>query len=363
MLFSAVLLRTLAGRRTPREAFEPWVAAGTVWFVVAAGLGAVASLEDDIVWHHLLWPAFVLGGAGSWILGVGRRLFPLSLGWPARRGLDRPGFLVYQTAVIGHVVGSWPSLSLNVLRVAAAIGLVVAVVLVARGVGLFSHRWSEHLAGDEGYRRHVHAAWAWLFVGLGANAAATLAAGHAHTFVSLTSTDFTRHTLTVGFVTQMIVGIGCRFIPVFAGVWLWSPRVHGVAFWLLNAAVVLRAPEGMIGLGYWAGAWPFLALAGPPAVAAVGLFAINIAMTLRLRARPRYRRSSVAHRRLSDLLRVPERRAIIEAAGVPRIMNASVIGLSLARLLTLEQACRLAGIAVDPVVGRLDQAESSRERP
>jgi hypothetical protein len=284
-LFASALWRSLSGRPAPREAFEYWVAAGLLWFVAAAGLALTSALQDDVVWHHLLWPAFLLGGAGSWILGMGRRLFPMSLGWPVRPAFDRPGFLLYQLAVTAHVAGSWPSSSLSAVRVIGATALPIAVLCVARGMGLFDQTWSHAPSNDDGYARHVYAAWVWLLISVGASTAATLTAAWADTFASVTSIDFVRHTWTLGFVTQMIVGIGGRFVPVFAGTWLWSRRAHTVGFWLLNAAVLLRAPEGLIGLGYWAWAWPWLGLAGPPALAALVLFTINMGMTLRIRSR------------------------------------------------------------------------------
>lgn len=93
----------------------------------------------------------------------------------------------------------------------------------------------------------------------------------------------------LGFATQMLIGVGCRFEPVFSGRRLWSPRAHSACFWLLNGAVLLRCLEGAIAAGYWAGAWPLVALAGPPAVAAVALFALNIAMALFARAASSWR--------------------------------------------------------------------------
>lgn len=362
LLFASAMLGTLLPRRAPWEPFAPWVAAAALWFVVAASLAAIAALEGDLAWHHVLWPAFLLGGAGSWILGVGRRLFPLSLGWRPRPGIDRVAFLLYQLAVAAQCVGSWPSVSLGAVRAVDAVALPAATLLVARALGFGWRSSSPGTRSDLPYGRYVLAAWTWLFAAVVVSSAATAIAVSGHTFVSVTMIDFVRHTLSVGFVTQMIVGLGCRFIPVFAGTWLWSPRAHAATFWLLNAGVILRAPEAVIGFGHWAGAWPLLGLAGPPVLAAVALFAANIVVTVHAAGRRRYTRSSVAYRRLSRLLELRGVREILEGAGFSPILNAPIVGPLLARVLTLEHACRLLEIPADEIVARLGATERLTRR-
>jgi hypothetical protein len=93
--------------------------------------------------------------------------------------------------------------------------------------------------------------------------------------------DFSRHALALGFATQVIMGVGGRFVPAFSGRRLPSPGGHRCAFWLLNVAVAIRGLEAVLAAGYWAELWPLLALSGPPAVAAVALFSANLAAALR----------------------------------------------------------------------------------
>jgi hypothetical protein len=283
VLFVASLGATLRARTTPHEAFEGWVLAAAAWFAVSAASGLAAAAGDDPAWHHVLWPAALLGAAASWVFGVGRRLFPLSLGWRVRRRLDRPAFVLYQSAAVAWCVGAWPAPALSSVRLAAAVALPPAVLLVAATLGLF-HR-PERPGRDEGYARYVRTAWTWLFVGVAAASLMTFAAARDGSYPPLLGLDFVRHTLALGFATQMLMGVGCRFVPVFNGTRLWSARAHAACFWLLNAAVVLRGLEGVIAAGYWPRAWPLLAAAGPPAVAAVVLFALNIALSLRRRDR------------------------------------------------------------------------------
>jgi hypothetical protein len=63
-------------------------------------------------------------------------------------------------------------------------------------------------------------------------------------------------------------------------------KARDAAFYLLNASILVRALELPIGLGFWVGAWSYIALAGPLGVAAMVLFAVNIVMTVRQQASP-----------------------------------------------------------------------------
>ena len=280
-LFAAAIAGTIRGRSSERQAFEPWILAGALWLVVASGVACTAAVHDDTTWHNVLWPAALYGFGGSWVFGVGRRLFPSSLGWRTRwPSLDRPVFWLYQGALGAWCAGAWPlELWSRPARALGAAGLLVAVPLLAAITGLVGPRrfpLSPHNREARLYARYVGAGWAWLFVGLVAGPGWTLAVLAGGDPPSITMLDFSRHTVALGFVTQVIVAVGSRFIPVFCGSRLWSLRAHASGFWLLNAAVAIRGVEAALGAGYWPEAWPLLALAGPPAVAALVIFAANV---------------------------------------------------------------------------------------
>jgi uncharacterized protein involved in response to NO len=61
--------------------------------------------------------------------------------------------------------------------------------------------------------------------------------------------DALRHLVTVGLLTSMVVGMGFRLIPAIEGVALPWPRLRGVAFWALLAAVLLRTSEALADYG------------------------------------------------------------------------------------------------------------------
>lgn len=274
-------------RASPRrhDTFAPWMLAGAGWLVTSSGLALLAAISDDTAWHHLLWPAMLYGFTASWIFGAGRRLLPISLGfqprWPR---WERPAFLIYQAGVALWSIGAWPwpDGGLGPARAAGAACLLISIPLAAATLGLGGRRWPWARAGvDRTYERYVWAAWAWLFVGLVAGPGWSLGLRLGGDLDSGLMLDFARHTIALGFATQLLMGIGGRFIPVFMGSRLWSPRAHRWAFWLLNMAVALRGLQAAVASGLWPEAWPLIGLAGPPAVAAFLLFSINIFQALR----------------------------------------------------------------------------------
>jgi hypothetical protein len=282
--FLAVILGTLHHRTRPAESFERWMTAGAVWLIAGSVLALRAALGDDVGWHHLLWPAMLQGFAGSWILGAGRRLFPISLGWrPRWPRLERPVFWLYQAGVAAWVVGAWPEPVAGrfLLRAAGAILLFLTVPVAAALLGLGGPRqpWAAREV-DRDYERYVHAAWAWAGVSLVAGPLFTLIALARGDYGSRVMLDFAQHTFALGFATQLIMGIGGRFVPAFVGRRPFGPRAQGVAFFLLNLAVALRGLEAAVAFG-WAEAWPWLGLSGPPAVVALAVFAVNVLAALR----------------------------------------------------------------------------------
>jgi len=299
--FLAVVLGTLRHRTRPPESFERWMTAGAVWLVAGSILALRAALGDDVGWHHLLWPALLQGFVGSWILGAGRRLFPFSLGWrPRGPRLERPVFWLYQAGVLAWVVGAWPEPVAGrfLLRATGAILTLLTLPVAAALLGLGGPRQPWAARGiDPDYERYVHAAWAWAGISLVTGPLFTLFAVARGDYGSRLMLDLAQHTFALGFATQLIMGIGGRFVPTFVGRRPFGPGAHRLAFWLLNLAVAMRGLEAAVAYG-WAEAWPWLGLSGPPAVVALALFAVNMLAALRrptlISFRPRPRSAAAA---------------------------------------------------------------------
>ncbi len=85
------------------------------------------------------------------------------------------------------------------------------------------------------------------------------------------------HLMMLGFVGQMIFGVGLHALPRFSGFPLYSERLADAQFVLLNA--------GLVGMAWgWLGSMPRLAHVGA-AIASVALvcFAINVVGTVRFK--------------------------------------------------------------------------------
>jgi cbb3-type cytochrome oxidase subunit 1 len=83
------------------------------------------------------------------------------------------------------------------------------------------------------------------------------------------------HLMLLGFITMMIYGVGLHVLPRFSGRALYSERLATAQFYLANLGLWLLAAG-------WLVLRPALALAGGIlSFAAMGLFAVNIALTVR----------------------------------------------------------------------------------
>jgi hypothetical protein len=87
-----------------------------------------------------------------------------------------------------------------------------------------------------------------------------------------------RHALTVGFMSTMVLSVGPRVLPAFAAMrLLWSTRLMFVALALLTTGCTLRVScEVLAYQGYAAWAWPVLPVSAILELVALTAFAANI---------------------------------------------------------------------------------------
>jgi hypothetical protein len=358
-LFTWSIGQTLVAATPGPERFERWLLAGAVWLLVATGLVVVTALANDPTWHLVLWPVALYGFAANWIFGVGRRIFPIFLGlkprWPQ---VESPAYVAHQLGVTLWAAGAWPGegAAWLWLRAPGGVLLVVAATAYLSSLGAFRRDSASPMPVEPWYRGYILATWIWLAVGLIAGplvSAVTLARGGYESVILL---DFARHAVAFGFVTQTIMGVISRVLPVFTGNPLWSPRARTATFALLNLSVAVRGLEVVVVTGLWPEAWSLIALSGPPAVAAVVFFAANVAMTLR-GPRGAVERTPVASD-LADapvlrLLDIPGALDLLVGAGFTPLAN-PMLRATLARNVTLRQACYLKGIPLPPMVEKIE---------
>lgn len=359
-MFVIVVSGTVGRLRGP-ERFGRWVIAGAVWQTLAACGSLVAAWRGDAAIVQALWPAALWGFAGSWIFGIARRIFPGFLKCqPRAAAAETPAFALYQISVALCTAAAWPlnAAPPSALVVAAALGLSVAVVMFSWCLGVKPLPRVRHDV-EGGYQRYISAAWVWLFVAVIVGPVWTLVAAARGSVVPPLVTDFARHALAFGFVTQVIMGVATRVLPVFTGHALWSPRARTVAFYLLNIAVALRALEVVVSVGLIPAAWPLIAVAGPPAVAAVVLFACNVVFTIYGRpaiALAQTAPVAIEDRRVGDILGIPGALESLVGAGFTPLRNPAM-RTALAGTVTLRQACGMRNVPLEPIVARLAELE------
>jgi hypothetical protein len=281
-LFVGWILRTV---RLPEEPHLGFVLAGTLWFWLGATarLGMVAEAVSrgaalpPAEWNAAYLHAMSWGFLLSWVVGYSMRLLPAFMGAPP------PNAAASRAALSCLTLGAAAAI-VGVLSGAAGLSA-AAAALTAVGVGfaIFAVRvWSPALSASDGdevwLSRFARAAYASLAVAavilLGLRTAQWLGPVsdlHQHAFGGAS-----RHALTVGFVSLMIVGVAWRILPIFSGAGKPHPALVPTVFGLLVAGNFLRV-TGQMAAGLWGGAWYLpMGLSGWLETLAVTLFALDV---------------------------------------------------------------------------------------
>ena len=124
----------------------------------------------------------------------------------------------------------------------------------------------------------VRMAYAWLVV------AAALGVAAVRYDISGGIWGASRHALTVGFISIMILSVGQRILPAFAGMrLLWSTKLMFVGLLLVTLGCTLRVSCEVIAYqGYGAWAWSILPVSALCELAGLTTYAINILGTFAL---------------------------------------------------------------------------------
>jgi hypothetical protein len=370
-----VLLDVAERSRSAPQPFHRFLVAGTVWWVVAAGLlGAAATravahggVEYAARFHEAMYAAALFGASLAWVQGMFLRTGPAFFGLPpTRRRPVKAAFLLGQAgalvAVGGALVPGWRH-----SHDLVALGLIAtAASLVAYVVGVRPFRIAPDLTpGDRGVAEVIRLgfAGALLFALLGAcYGVHDLAIGTPSRLIF----DGARHAFGLGFLTLMILGMAGRVVPVFCGVDLRWRHLHTWGARLVALGVCLREAQVLVAVLAAPRLLWVSGVSGIVAASGVCLAAASILGTLR------------AGRRLEAAVAVPgEDAAAVPISGeanvarliaahaeaLPLLIQAGftplanpVLRRTLARAVTLAQACRMHGIEVDPLVARIRAA-------
>ncbi|MDD5559235.1 DUF542 domain-containing protein [Candidatus Methylomirabilis sp.] len=355
-----------AGAPTP-ERFERYLRTGCAWLVIAAALAVVTASGigslQPAVWETALW-----GFGASWILGMSLRIVPVFLGLPPlSQRTSSVLFACYQLAVLAWVsvavIETWALLPIARALAGAMLGLAVGAFLLR--LGIFGPWENRPTVGDRGYEKFMVSAYAWLLVALVCTPAWSAVAALAGSSTPALVLDFGRHAFTLGFLTQIIVGVAARLVPVFVGTPLWSTGWRDVTFYLLNAAVVARGLEVLVEVAGLSEAWAYISISGPLGVGAFAAFAVNVFMTMRVQppasASVPTGGEPTADNLVADLLTIPGALELLVSRGLRPLQNPEM-RKAMAPTVTLRQACRIHNIELEPLLAELYKlAAISRE--
>ena len=178
-----------------------------------------------------------------------------------------------------------------------------------------------------------------------------------------------RHALTVGFITMMIVGVSSKVVPTLSGVDVRSAPALWPTFWLLNIGNALRITTE-IATDFTAAAFAVMGLSGFIEVAGLTLWGYELMRNMRVGKRLEREAWGRAtseplilgpQTRVAEVLeRYPQALDIFLRHGFAPLQN-PVLRRTMARVVTLEQACRREGMELDRLLADL-QALIESER-
>jgi hypothetical protein len=388
-LFVGVIGATWRKSGKRLEFYDYYILSSLVWFVVqAAGEAAylaatlAPSSRDELLtlvatWQPALRDVQIHGFALLMVLGVSQRVLPHFYGFPApNRRLSLALLACLNVAVVGEAAG------LVLMRQAghAWAGLWYGSVLLLAGtVLLLVRNWGVLGRGGEPDRslKFLRAAYSWLLVSLAMlvllpvyqrsllpwlapeSEAARLGFSHAYY-------GAVRHAITVGFLSLMIVGVAARVVPTLNGVDVHSLRRLWGPFLLINTGCTLRVVAQTL-TDFTLQAFPVAGVSGLLEVLGLALWGVHLWSLMARRLPGETARADAPAPRLSgapveagdrvgDVLDChPELLQTFLSLGF-RPLASSVLRRTIARRVTVEQACRLLGLEVAPVLAALNRA-------
>lgn len=356
LLFGWVIHRTLVAGEQSREGLERYLRAGGAWLAVSASLALVSALGLTAL-REAAFEAALYGAFASWIFGVSLRMLPSAQVQrpPNIRG-NAATFIAYQIATAAWVAAvasdAWASIPL--LRAVAGTALLLATTGIILQLGVFGPgEQSRHVGVAMDNRKFILAAYAWLLAALLFGPGWSAGAGVEGHMPPAPLIDFGRHAFTLGFLTQILIGMTARVLPVFTGVPLWKPPWREAAFYLLNAAVVVRVLEVVSAFAGSDGTMRSASISGPLALGAFFIFGIS---TLRAGLEKPQRvvtaESVNADRLVADLLVIPGALDLLVDRGF-RPLRDPAMRAAFAHTVTLRQACQGHDLDADSIVAEL----------
>lgn len=387
-LFVGLIATTLIRSGKPIVFYDYYIFTALAWFLVQAiyeGIYLTATLAvtgnalTDLVatWQAPLRDIQIHGFALLMILGVSQRAFHHFYGLPAPS--SKLGFAILpllNAAVIGEVAGLVLMRQFGPLWAVLWYGSVI-VLTVATAALVASWRIYSPAPDRDRSLKYLRTAYVWLFVSLGmlvllpayqgavgwfAPTSAAAQMGFSHAYYGAA-----RHAITVGFVSLMIMGVAAKVVPTLNGVDaralspLWAP------FLLINTGCLLRV-VGQTLTDFSATAFPVAGISGLLEVTGLAIWGTHLVRIML--GKPRLRqtiRAELEGLKTRTILSSDTVSAVLEdeprlletflAAGFSQLTSAYA-RRTMARVVTLRQACQRMGVNQQEFVDQLNLART-----
>jgi hypothetical protein len=388
--FAGLIALTWKRSGKPLASYDYYIAAALVWFVVQAVgesvyLTATLSATGEALTHlAATWQAplrdiQIHGFALLMVLGVSQRVFHhfYSLPTPNAR-LSSVLLPVLNVAVVGEVAGLLLIRLRDPVWAALWYASVVVLTIAAATLVIDWRLWRRAEDGDRSLK-FLRIAYVWLFVSLAMlvllplyqavvlrhlapdSAAAQMGFSHAYYGAA-------RHAITVGFVSLMIVGVAAKVVPTLNGIDGRSLSPLWIPFVLINAGCLLRV-VGQTLTDFTPLAYPFAAVSGLLEVGGLAVWGAHLARIMVRTPQIAAQTGPASDNDLSAREILPTDRVSVVLDAEPRLLDdflragftllaSSQARRTLARVVTLRQACRRLGVEESQFVARLNQTRS-----
>jgi uncharacterized protein involved in response to NO len=164
----------------------------------------------------------------------------------------------------------------------------------------------------------------------------------------------------VGFITTLMVGMASRIVPVFRGVSLYSTKLLEATFWLLAIGNVIRVAAQSLSAAYGPIWLRIAGISGVLELAGLLLFGVNLWKTMDAEAPGEAKVAMpppvAPGTKVGDLLAAyPGLLPVFLGHGFTALNN-STLRRTLARQVSLSQACRMHGVDLEGFLWELSEA-------
>lgn len=384
IIFGTAIIMTARLANKP-EAYDRFVYAALGWFVLAAVANPVifklfelAGSRQELLFNLATFnipyrDVQLLGIAVVMILGVSLRLLPHAYGLrePSRQWVAFTFWGVNGSVLAGIILFITGMTSGNHWLLTIH-WLTTIVLLVIAVLTPFQYRLFGAVPENERDRglKFIRAAYVWFIVATAMlvftpiyNFGIYMPVTGSHVPFSHAFFGAYRHALTVGFIMMMIVGVSSKVVPTLSGVDVRSARSLWPTFLLLNLGNLTRV-SFQIATDFSPTAYRVMGISG--FIEVIGLTLWGYELFANMRAGKKLEKESgwvktlgqfeiTPSTRVGDVLaRYPQSLEVFVRRGFTPLRN-PVLRKTMARVITIEQACRREGVDLTNLLNELEQ--------